>query len=163
GDQIADFGGVILLASGLLDLAANNKSELIGGGGLTMNISPLFSSEVRTGTGTLTLFGGITANVNGLTSTATPAALISANLGVAENIDDAVQIGIDGTQPVTNGTCNVATSTGSATGGNSQAVGTVANANPSGGVTNFGMGPLGDGWHDIIIRMQNGTAGAGPV
>lgn len=36
-----------------------------------------------------------------------------------------------------------------------------ANLNPSGGVTNFGMGPDNDGWHTIEIRMGNGSGGAG--
>ncbi len=34
------------------------------------------------------------------------------------------------------------------------------NMNPAGGTTNFGMGPLSDGWHSIEIRIGNGTGGA---
>ena len=34
--------------------------------------------------------------------------------------------------------------------------------NPYGGMTNFGMGPKGDGWHDIEVRFGNGGGGAGP-
>ena len=37
------------------------------------------------------------------------------------------------------------------------------NLNPSGGITNFGMGAGADGWHTIEIRMGNGAGGAGPV
>src|SRR5262249_9570851 len=62
-----------------------------------------------------------------------------------------------------NTTFNVATTTGSTTGANSQATGTVASANPFGGTTNFGMGPIGDGWHNLEIRMGNGTGGGGGV
>ncbi len=40
---------------------------------------------------------------------------------------------------------------------------TAVNLNPAGGITNFGMGSNGDGWHTIEIRIGNGTGGAGPV
>jgi hypothetical protein len=37
------------------------------------------------------------------------------------------------------------------------------NLNPSGGITNFGMGAAADGWHTIEIRIGNGAGGAGPT
>ncbi len=37
---------------------------------------------------------------------------------------------------------------------------TVHNVNEAGGTTNFGMGPGGDGWHDVEIRVHNGGGGA---
>lgn len=39
---------------------------------------------------------------------------------------------------------------------------TVRNVNEGASALNFGMGPGGDGWHDIEIRIHNGTGGAGP-
>ena len=66
----------------------------------------------------------------------------------AENIDDSVQIFIDGVLRLTNAGFNVPTTTGSTT------------SNPAGGTQDFGMGPLGDGWHNIEIRMQNGGGAA---
>ncbi len=35
-----------------------------------------------------------------------------------------------------------------------------ANINPSGGITNFGMGANSDGWHTVEIRVGNGAGGA---
>src|SRR5262249_43260474 len=69
----------------------------------------------------------------------------------AENIDDNVLVRIDGVPMLRNTTSNVPTSTGN------------TSSNPFGGVTNFGMGPNGDGWHNIEIRFGNGTGGAGAV
>ena len=83
----------------------------------------------------------------------------------AENIDDHVQIKIDGNIVLSNNAWNVATATGTTVGIRTTSApvdGTVAGANPNGGVTTFGMGPGGLGWHDIEIRMWNGTGGAGP-
>jgi autotransporter-associated beta strand protein len=77
----------------------------------------------------------------------------------AENIDDNVLVKIDGVTRLRNTTWNEPTTTGSTT---SQATGNTS-ANPNGGTTNFGMGPAGDGWHDIEIRLGNGGGGAGPV
>ncbi|QOV90594.1 autotransporter-associated beta strand repeat-containing protein [Humisphaera borealis] len=79
----------------------------------------------------------------------------------AETIDDSVQIRIDGVVRLQNGTYNVATTTGSTAGMNPTGT-AAAGANASGGTTNFGMGPLADGWHDFEIRVGNGTGGGGP-
>ncbi len=72
----------------------------------------------------------------------------------AENIDDTTWVKIDGLVRLNNGAWNVATTTGSTT-NNAAAAGDVT--------TNFGMGPLSDGWHDIEIRFANGAGGAGAV
>ncbi len=74
----------------------------------------------------------------------------------AEDIDDSVQVKIDGVTRLTNGSHLVPTTTGSTTG-----FGGAANANPDGGTTFFGMGPNSDGWHTIEVRLGNGTGGAG--
>jgi autotransporter-associated beta strand protein len=82
----------------------------------------------------------------------------------AENIDDAVLLKIDGVTYINNGTWNVATSTATTAGYQTQSgtLGTVvAGANANGGTTNFGMGPNGDGWHSFELRMYNGGGGAG--
>lgn len=72
----------------------------------------------------------------------------------AENIDDSVQIIVDGKVVLTNSTYNVVTTTNS----------TTANGAPAGNITSdFGMGTNGDGWHTIEIRFGNGGGGAGPV
>ena len=77
----------------------------------------------------------------------------------AEDIDDSTLVKIDGITVLQNGVHNVAVTTGSTTG---IGPGTpTAGANPSGGTTNFGMGPLGDGWHTIEIRFGNASGGAG--
>ena len=68
-----------------------------------------------------------------------------------ENIDDRVAVWIDGVLRLFNETWNTPTTTGS------------TSNNPYGGTTYFGMGPDGDGWHDIEIRMANGGGGAGSV
>src|SRR5439155_5940110 len=62
----------------------------------------------------------------------------------AENIDDNVLVKIDGVQRLRDTAWNVPTTTGASS-------------------TNLGMGPAGDGWHDVEIRMGNGGGGAGPV
>ncbi len=70
---------------------------------------------------------------------------------IGENIDDSVRVWVNGTLRLANDTWNQPTTTGS-------------NANnPNGGTTNFGMGPNGDGWHLIEVRMFNGGGGAGAV
>lgn len=69
----------------------------------------------------------------------------------AENIDDRVAIWIDGVLRLFNEGWNTPTSTGS------------TSNNAYGGTTYFGLGPDGDGWHDIEIRMSNGGGGAGSV
>ncbi len=69
----------------------------------------------------------------------------------AENIDDRAAVWIDGVLRLFNEGWNTPTSTGS------------TSNNGYGGVTYFGMGPDGDGWHDIEIRMSNGGGGAGSV
>ena len=250
-DQIAEYSGagnavinMTLGSSGLLDL--NGKSDtIVGNGLLTLNVAPSFSSEIRTGSGILTLAGNLTVNTAAQTHSGTPAATISGKLdlgkfgtrtittndsaaandlvisaditgvggteaGLAEgffntgaaidlapnpgfvsrllprlgevfinpsplglwntnqtwvytgqffdadglfafgeNIDDRALVTIDGVVRLTNASAAQNTSTGSLTN------------NPSGGVTNFGMGPAGDGWHNIEIRFSNGTGGAG--
>jgi fibronectin-binding autotransporter adhesin len=70
----------------------------------------------------------------------------------AENIDDSVQIIIDGLVRQSNGTWNVPTSTAN----------TANNAAPGANVTN-NFGPGVGGWHTIEIRMGNGAGGAGAV
>ncbi|MFI5377919.1 MAG: beta strand repeat-containing protein, partial [Tepidisphaerales bacterium] len=83
----------------------------------------------------------------------------------AENIDDNVQIKIDGNIVLqnTNGSVqngyNVITSTASTSG----MTGATAypGSNPFGGTTNFGPGV--NGWHTVEIRVGNGGGGAGPV
>ncbi len=115
---------------------------------------------------------------------------------LAEEMDDSVQITIDGTVrlfsrnsgPVIGGSglvpqapfdswrtvTNTSTQDGFSEGfrqpvdGNgalSDGLGdlTVRNVNDGTATLNFGMGPGGDGWHDIEIRIHNGGGGAGPV
>jgi hypothetical protein len=115
---------------------------------------------------------------------------------LAENIDDSVQIVVDGqvrlfnrnTTSVVGGTglqqqgpfesWRTITSTASndglsdgykqpldGEGALSAGLGdlTVRNVNDGNATMNFGMGPGGDGWHDIEIRIHNGGGGAGPV
>lgn len=60
----------------------------------------------------------------------------------AERIDDKTLVVIDGNTVLNDSVWNVATTTG---------------------VLNMGMGPNGDGWHDIEIRFSNGGGGAGAV
>jgi fibronectin-binding autotransporter adhesin len=70
----------------------------------------------------------------------------------AENIDDNVLVKIDGVTRLRHTAWNVPSTTGSTIGGN-----------VFGGELDFGMGPNGDGWHNIEIRLGNGGGGAGPV
>ncbi|MCB0033291.1 MAG: hypothetical protein KDE51_04705 [Anaerolineales bacterium] len=60
----------------------------------------------------------------------------------AERVDDQTLVVIDGTTVLSDIVWNVATTSG---------------------VLNMGMGPNGDGWHDIEIRFSNGGGGAGAV
>ena len=74
----------------------------------------------------------------------------------AEHIDDQTRVRIDGTLVLSNDGWDVASNTNSAT-----------NNNGPGGPTpnvgnNYGMGPEGNGWHNIEVRMYNGGGGAGP-
>jgi autotransporter-associated beta strand protein len=59
-----------------------------------------------------------------------------------ENVDDATWIKIDGSVRLNDGSWNTPTTTG---------------------ILNLGMGPAGDGWHDVEIRFFNGGGGAGAV
>jgi autotransporter-associated beta strand protein len=73
----------------------------------------------------------------------------------AENIDDMVEVKIDGITRLRNAGGNTPSTTGS-TGLNSE--------NPFGAASadvTYGMGPHGDGWHDIEIRFFNLTGAAG--
>ncbi|MGD9748656.1 MAG: autotransporter-associated beta strand repeat-containing protein, partial [Verrucomicrobiales bacterium] len=75
----------------------------------------------------------------------------------AENFDDNVQVIIDGQVRILNnsGTNPHSTPTSTANTGN-------FNTAPAGNVTaNIGMGPLGDGWHDIELRFFNSAGGGG--
>jgi fibronectin-binding autotransporter adhesin len=75
----------------------------------------------------------------------------------AENIDDMVIIKIDGVVRLRN--------TGAGTPSTTGYVG-LNSENPFGAVNtsvNYGMGANGDGWHDIEIRVYNGTGNAGAV
>ncbi|MEZ5304701.1 MAG: hypothetical protein R3F11_29255 [Verrucomicrobiales bacterium] len=58
----------------------------------------------------------------------------------AENVDDRTRVTVDGTLVLNDGTWNTAVSTGS---------------------LSMGMGPDGDGWHDLEIRFSNGAGTAG--
>ena len=59
----------------------------------------------------------------------------------AENIDDSTWIKIDGVVRLNDSAWNVPTTTG---------------------IMNLGLGPNGDGWHDIEIRFGEGGGGGGP-
>ena len=71
-----------------------------------------------------------------------------------ENIDDDVLIRIDGQEVLRNTQWNVPTTTASTTNNSG------ANAT---GALNFGMGPNGDGWHDVELRFAGGSGGNGAV
>jgi autotransporter-associated beta strand protein len=75
---------------------------------------------------------------------------------LAENIDDCAEIKIDGITRLRNTASSTPTSTGISGAGDNPY------ANGSSSFT-YGMGPNGDGWHDIEIRVYNGTGGAGAV
>jgi autotransporter-associated beta strand protein len=74
----------------------------------------------------------------------------------AESIDDYVEVDIDGVTRLRNLAAGTASSTAS--------IGAYDNlyANPNGSI-NYGMGPNGDGWHDIEIRFYNTTGVGGAV
>jgi autotransporter-associated beta strand protein len=75
----------------------------------------------------------------------------------AENVDDLVEVKIDGITRLRNAAATTPSTTGT-TGLNSD--------NPFGAAStaiNYGMGANGDGWHDIEIRFYNSLGGAGAV
>jgi autotransporter-associated beta strand protein len=75
---------------------------------------------------------------------------------LAENVDDYVEIKIDGITRLR----NTSASTPSTTGSGGASDNPYANVNSS---FNYGMGANGDGWHDIEIRFYNLVGGAGAV
>ena len=79
----------------------------------------------------------------------------------AEQIDDNVRVVIDGVTRLRSTNWDVATGTHQTNGLRNDGA-NIANANTFGGTTSFGMGPNGDGWHDIEIRLGNGSGGSGP-
>jgi len=78
---------------------------------------------------------------------------------LAESLDDQSSVLIDGVLRIreTNYNRVGATSSRSAYTNATENV----NSNPYGGMTNFGMGPAGDGWHNIEVRIGNGAGGGG--
>jgi autotransporter-associated beta strand protein len=78
---------------------------------------------------------------------------------LAESVDDSTRIQINGTTRLQNGTHNHITTTASTVGRNGGS--NVTGANAAGGTTAFGLGPAGDGWHDLEVRLGNGSGGAG--
>ncbi len=84
----------------------------------------------------------------------------------AENIDDVVQLYIDGQQVIYNWQWNVA-STSTTDDGHRVHSGTVgesinnANRGSDRGILDFGMGANNDGWHTFELRLGNGSGGAG--
>ncbi|HEX8914934.1 MAG TPA: hypothetical protein VF796_21455, partial [Humisphaera sp.] len=89
----------------------------------------------------------------------------SPTFSFAENIDDITFLSIDGVVRINNGTFNQVTSSAFAF-GQTTTTGNQAAANSGNGSTpaiNLGMGPAGDGWHNIEVRFNNGGGGAGPV
>lgn len=72
----------------------------------------------------------------------------------AENIDDEVVVVIDGVEVIRNNQWDIPTTSASNANNN-----TAAGA----GTLNFGMGPNGDGWHNVEFRFYDGGGGAGPV
>jgi autotransporter-associated beta strand protein len=75
---------------------------------------------------------------------------------LAGGIDDNFEIFIDGQRVLRHGGSNIGQ-----TGSPLNRDGTAA-ANPYGGIINYGMGPRGDGWHDVEFRITQGGGGAGP-
>jgi autotransporter-associated beta strand protein len=70
----------------------------------------------------------------------------------AENIDDIVELKIDGNVVLRNNNWNQPASSG----------GSTNNLAPAGNAKlNLGMGPNGDGWHQIDLRLHNGSSGGG--
>ena len=74
------------------------------------------------------------------------------------NVDDRTAIWIDGVRAMYH-SGNLVVSTATTVGQRDSTI--TANANPSGGTLDFGMGPNNDGWHNIEIRFNNGGGGAG--
>jgi autotransporter-associated beta strand protein len=83
----------------------------------------------------------------------------------AENIDDITFVAVDGVVRLNNGTFNQVASSAFAPGQTTTAsYQNAANSGNAAAPTDaFGMGPNGDGWHNIEIRFRNGTGGAGAV
>jgi autotransporter-associated beta strand protein len=82
-----------------------------------------------------------------------------------ENIDDQTRVIIDGVTVLSNDQWNVATNTQGPDGTQHDTGATVPSAN-SGAIkadNNYGMGPLGDGWHTFEVRFQGGGGGNGPI
>jgi autotransporter-associated beta strand protein len=77
----------------------------------------------------------------------------------AANIDDNTSILIDGNKVMESGGSNSLWSTATTVRQSGNTI--TAGGNAYGGTINFGMGPNGDGWHNIEVRFQNGTGGAG--
>ncbi len=86
----------------------------------------------------------------------------------AENIDDNVQITIDGTIVLRNNTGTTPWTTITSTSSKDGLIGgtgvTEAGVNSGTPKTdhNFGMGTNADGWHAIEVRLYNGSGGGGP-
>ncbi|HPD14476.1 MAG TPA: autotransporter-associated beta strand repeat-containing protein [Planctomycetota bacterium] len=76
-----------------------------------------------------------------------------------ENIDDNAAVLIDGVKRLEESGSEIS-STSMIAGQRGATV--YASQNSYGGNLYFGMGPNGDGWHDIEIRFQQGGGGAGP-
>ena len=74
----------------------------------------------------------------------------------AENVDDQVRVRIDGTLVLSSDQWDFASNTNAALNNNGPG-GPVPNVG-----NNYGMGPDGNGWHNIEVRMYNGGGGAGP-
>jgi len=70
-----------------------------------------------------------------------------------ENIDDQVLIKIDGVEVLRNTAWNVPTTTSSGSNNTASATGQL----------DFGMGPNGDGWHDVEFIFGGGGGGNGAV
>ncbi len=78
----------------------------------------------------------------------------------AEDVDDQVRVRIDGILVLGNDQWDYAANTNSANNNNANING-VGVPQPNTG-NNYGMGPEGNGWHNIEVRMFNGAGGAGP-
>src|SRR5205823_7444831 len=77
----------------------------------------------------------------------------------AENIDDSAQVAIDGVVVLKNGSAAVVTNSALTGGQNGATASNAANTGTT--AVNYGMGPNGDGWHTIEIRLGNATGAAG--
>ncbi len=78
----------------------------------------------------------------------------------AENVDDAVRVRIDGVLVLANDQWDHASNTNS-TLNNTANFNNIGVPAPNTG-NSYGMGPEGNGWHNIEVRMFNGGGGAGP-